>query len=148
MVEAGYVGTRGRPPRQLRLRSNVVPFGALSSGVVGNADLSVPVNRVDLDPSVVNARRPFPAHGQIYTSDYEGRSRYRSLQVTLSRQTGKRLQYLAAYTLEQDTGHVERRVLERDPFDPARTYGVLDEDRRHIFNLSWNALLPDGSRGF
>jgi hypothetical protein len=28
----------------------------------------------------------------------------------------------------------------------AWTYGVLDEDRRHIFTLSWNALVPDGSR--
>ena len=77
---------------------------------MGNADLSIPVNRVNLDPSVVNARRPFPAHGPIYTSDYEGPSRYDSLQVTLSRQTGKRLQYFAAYTLEQGTGHVERRL--------------------------------------
>ncbi len=37
--------------------------------------------------------------------------------------------------------------MERDPFDASRTYGVLDEDLTHILNLSWNALLPDGSRG-
>ena len=126
--------------------SSVVPLGALSSGVVGNADLSVPVNRVNLDLSIVNARRPFPAYGQIFTQDFEGRSLYHSLQLTLSRQTGKRLQYLAAYTLSKTQGTLRGEYLERDPFDPARTYGVLDEDRRHIFNLSWNALLPDGSR--
>ena len=129
------------------MASNVVPFGSLSSGVEGNADLSIPVNRVNLDASVVNARRPFQAHGPIYTSDYEGRSRYDSLQVTLSRQTGKRLQYLAAYTLGQAQGTLRGDYGDRDPFDASRTYGVLDEDRRHIFNVSWNALLPDGSRG-
>ena len=35
----------------------------------------------------------------------------------------------------------------RDPFNPARTYGVRQEDRTHIFNLSWNAFLPDAARG-
>jgi Carboxypeptidase regulatory-like domain len=144
VVEAAYVGTRGRHLVSA-IPINVVPFGALSSGVVGNADLSVPVNRVNLDASVVNARRPFPTYAQIYASDYEGRSRYWSLQVTLSRQTGKRIQYLAAYTLSKTQGTLRGEYLERDPFDPARTYGVLDEDRRHIFNLSWNAVLPDGS---
>ena len=84
--------------------------------------------------------------GRSSRSDFEGRSRYDSLQVTLSRQTGKRLQYLAAYTLSKTQGTLRGEYLERDPFDPSRTYGVLDEDRRHIFNVSWNALLPDGSR--
>jgi len=144
VVEAAYVGTRGRHLVRY-IPSSVVPLGALSSGVVGNADLSVPVNRVNLDLSVVNARRPFPAYEQVFTQDFEGRSRYDSLQLTLSRQTGKRVQYLAAYTVSKSQGTLRGEYLERDPFDPARTYGVLDEDRRHIFNLSWNALLPDGS---
>ena len=142
VVEAAYVGTRGRHLVSA-IPINVVPFGALSTGVEGNADLSIPVNRVNLDPSVVNARRPFQAFAQIYANDYEGRSRYDSLQVTLSRQGGHRLQYLAAYTLSKAKGTLAGDYGQRDPFDPARTYGVLDEDRRHVFNLSWNALLPD-----
>ena len=91
VVEVAYVGTRGRDLVSA-ITSNVMPYGALSTGVEGNADLSIPVNRVNLDPSVVNARRPFQAYAQIYANDYEGRSRYDSMQVTLSRQTGKRLQ--------------------------------------------------------
>ena len=35
----------------------------------------------------------------------------------------------------------------RDPFDASRTSGVLDADRRHILNLSWNAFLPDAAHG-
>ena len=84
----------------------MVPFGSLSSGVLGNADLSIPVNRVDLDPSVVNSRRPFQAYGQITRWITGARSQYHSLQVTLSRQTARHFQYLAAYTLEQTRGTV------------------------------------------
>jgi hypothetical protein len=142
-IDAAYVGTAGH-----RLGSavdlNAVPLGALSSGVVGNADLSIPVNRVNLDASVVNSKRPFPAYGFIQQNEFEGTSRYHSLQVTLSRQTGRRLQYFVAYTLSRTTGTFPGY---RDPFDPSRTYGVLNEDRRHILNVSWNAMLPDGARG-
>ncbi len=34
-----------------------------------------------------------------------------------------------------------------DPYDPKRTYGVLNEDRTHVLNVSWNAFLPDGATG-
>ena len=121
-----------------------MPLGGLRSGVVGNADLSIPVNRVNLDDSVVNSKRPYPLYGLIQQNEFEGTSRYHSLQVTLSRQTGKRLQYFVAYTLSRNT-----RLLPgyRDPFQASRTYGVLNADRRHILNVSWNAFLPDGARG-
>ena len=67
--------------------------------------------------------------------------------MTLSRQTGKRLQYFAAYTLGRTKGTLGDEYRNRDPFDAARTYGIRDEDRTHIFNLSWNAFLPDGAKG-
>jgi hypothetical protein len=146
VVETAYVGTRGRHLVS-QVNSNVVPFGSLSTGTIGNADLSIPVNRVELHPAVVNTRRPFPVYGGITLDDYEGVSRYDSLQVTLGRQTGKRLQYFAAYTLGRARGTLNGEYAWRDPFDPSRTYGVLPEDRTHILNVSWNALLPDGARG-
>ena len=34
-----------------------------------------------------------------------------------------------------------------DPYDANRTYGVLNEDRTHILNVSWNAFLPNGAKG-
>jgi hypothetical protein len=147
VVEAAYVGTSGRHLVS-SLNGNAVPFGALESGVVGNADLSIPVNRGNLDPGVVNAMRPFPAYGNITFHDFEGRSRYRSLQVTLSRRTGGRLQYFVAYTLSRTTGTLNGEYSWRDPFDESRTYGVLPEDRMHILNVSWNAFVPDAARGF
>ena len=45
VVEASYVGTRGRDLVS-RSNGNVMPYGALSSGTFNGVDLSVPVNRV------------------------------------------------------------------------------------------------------
>ena len=58
VIEAAYVGTQGRDLVSRR-QLNAVPLGALLSGTVGGVDLSVPVNRVALDGSVVNTFRPF-----------------------------------------------------------------------------------------
>ncbi len=120
VAEAAYVGTSGRRLVS-RANGNAVPVGALSAGVVGNADLSVPVNRVALDPGIVNSKRPFPAYGGITLLDYEGTSQDHSLQVTLSRQTSKRLQYFAAYTLSRAKGTLNGEGALRDPFDASRT---------------------------
>jgi Carboxypeptidase regulatory-like domain/TonB-dependent Receptor Plug Domain len=144
-VEAAYVGTRGTHLPG-NVDDNSVPEGTLLSGTIGNADLSVPVNRVALDPIAVNQFRPFQAYSHIGQQDFEGVSRYNSLQITLSR-PGNRLQYFAAYTLSRTTGTFGGDTGFRDPFDPSRTYGVLDSDRTHTLTVSWNAMVPDGARG-
>lgn len=148
VIEAAYVGTRGRNLVSRRAL-NVVPLGALLQGNIGGVDLSVPVNRVALDASLVNQLRPFQAYPGVTDWSFEGESDYNSLQATLSRQTGRRLQYFFAYTLSHNkgtnSGNGEYGSI--DPFDPSRTYGVLPSDRTHILNVSWNAFLPDGARG-
>lgn len=148
VIEAAYVGTRGRDLVSRRAL-NVVPLGALLGGTIGGIDLSNPVNRVALDASLVNQLRPFQAYPAITDWSFEGESDYDSLQATLSRQTGRRLQYFVAYTLSRNkgtnSGNGEYGSI--DPFDPSRTYGILPSDRTHILNASWNAFLPDGARG-
>jgi hypothetical protein len=69
------------------------------------------------------------------------------MQVTLSRQTGRRLQYFVAYTLAHSTGTLGNDFGNLDPYDPSRTVGTLTSDRTHVLNVSWNAFLPDGARG-
>jgi hypothetical protein len=145
VVEVSYVGTRGRNLVS-QVNGNAVPEGALLSGRVGNADLSDPVARMNLTDGVINTFRPYPTMQRITYQDFEGESNYNSMQVTLSRQSGRRLQYFLAYTLSKTNGTLGDEYRERDPFDPARTYGVRDEDRRHVFNLSWNAFLPDPAK--
>src|SRR4029079_11582274 len=63
------------------------------------------------------------------------------------RQTGKRLQYFLAYTYGKTKGTLGGEYSVMDPYDPNRTSGVLNTDRTHILNVSWNAFLPDGARG-
>ena len=107
------------------------------------ADLSNPLNRQGLDGGVINKYRPFPDLGGVRYQQYTGTSNYHSLQMTLSRQTGKNLQYFATYTFSKVLGTRGGEFNDLDPIDTrGRAYGVLDYDRTHIFNLSYNYNLP------
>jgi hypothetical protein len=147
VLETAYVGTRGRNLLQ-SFQSNFVPLrGIPFSGTIGNANLANPVDRAALDTTIVNRFRPFQAFTDVRLLQYEGESEYNSLQVTLSRQTSRRLQYFATYTLGRTKGTLGGDFGQIDPIDPTRTFGIVDSDRTHIFNLSWNALLPDPIEG-
>jgi hypothetical protein len=146
VVEASYVGTRGRDLVS-RVNGNAIPEGALLQGQVGNANLNDPIQRSVLDTAALNQFRPLGSYPGITLYDFEGESNYNSMQLTLSRQTGKRLQYFVAYTLGRTKGTLGDEYRNRDPFNPARTYGVRQEDRTHILNVSWNAFLPDAAKG-
>ena len=74
VLEASYVGTRGRDLVS-NLNRNVVPEGALLQGVVGNANLSEPIERVALDTSVVKQLQAVPfvfrGHGRGFRGSLE-----------------------------------------------------------------------------
>jgi hypothetical protein len=150
VVEASYVGTRGRD-LVTRTNGNVMPFGIMNSGNFNGIDLSVPVNRVAVASVDTNLAsfRPFNALSGLTLYDFHGVSNYDSMQVTLSRQTGRRLQYFVAYTLGRTRGTLQEDENSGviDPYDPSRTYGVLSQDRTHVLNVSWNAFLPDAAKG-
>ena len=148
VVEASYVGTRGRDLVS-RSNANVMPFGILSQGSFNGVDLSVPVNRVAVASVSDNLAsfRPFNALGGITFYDFRGESNYDSMQLTLSRQSSQRLQYFVAYTLARNHGTLGGEYNTIDPYDVERTYGVLPADRTHVLNVSWNAFLPDGAKG-
>ena len=145
ILEVSYVGTFGRDLLN-RSQYNVIQPGTLSSGVIGNSDLSIPVNRVALNGDVITAQRPYPALSAVRWWEYNGESNYHSLQATLSRQTGRRLQYFVAYTYSKalGTSYSNGEYNNIDPFEPdERAYGVLRYDRTHILNLSYNYMFPD-----
>ncbi len=148
VVEVAYVGTR-QFDLVSRANGNVMPFGALSSGTFNGIDLSVPVNRVAVASNGDNLAsfRKFNALSGITLYNFNGVANYDSMQVTLSRQTGRRLQYFLAYTMGRNEGTLGGEYSIIDPYDPDRTYGVLGSDRTHMLNVSWNAFLPDGARG-
>jgi hypothetical protein len=148
VVEASYVGTRGRNLVS-KTNGNVMPFGALSTGTFNGIDMSDPVNRVAVASVGDNLAtfRKFNALNNVTLYDFVGQSNYDSMQVTLSRQTGRRLQYFVAYTLGRTKGTLGSDFANIDPYDPKRTYGILSEDRTHVLNVSWNAFLPDVGKG-
>jgi hypothetical protein len=158
VIEGSYVGTRGRDLVS-RSNGNVMPFGVLNNGTFNGIDLSNPVNRVAVasDAANLGAFRKFNAYTGggtgcpgiqgICVYGFDGESDYDSMQLTLSRQTGRRLQYFVAYTLARNRGTLGGEYSMIDPYDPNRTYGTLASDRRHTLNVSWNAFLPDGATG-
>jgi len=148
VVEVSYVGTRGRDLVS-RSNGNVMPYGVLNSGTFNGIDLSVPVNRVAVASNSDNLTtfRKFNALSGITLYDFRGESNYDSMQVTVSRQTGRRLQYFVAYTLGRTRGTLGDEYSTIDPYDASRTYGVLSTDRTHVLNVSWNAFLPDAAKG-
>jgi hypothetical protein len=84
----------------------------------------------------------------IRYNQYTGTSNYHSLQVTLSRQLGKALQFFGTYTFSKALGTTAQDYADLDPIDTrGRTYGVLNYDRTHVFNLSYNYYVPDLARG-
>jgi hypothetical protein len=145
VLEASYVGTFGRHLLNRR-QFNVLPDGTLNHGTIGNSDLSIPVNSVGLSSDAVIAARPYPALSYVRWWEYTATSNYHSLQMTLSRQTGKRLQYFLAYTFGKGLGTTvaNGEYDDVDAFDPRhRSYGVLAYDRTHILNFSYNYAVPD-----
>lgn len=107
-------------------------------------DLTNPLHRAALDGGSINKFRPFPDLAGVRFQEYTGTSNYHSLQTTLSRQAGKKLQFFATYTFSKVLGTRGGEFADLDPLDVrGRSYGVLDYDRTHIFNLSYNYLLPN-----
>src|SRR5262245_9514743 len=107
-------------------------------------DLSNPLHRAALDGAAINKFRPFPDLAGVRYQEYTATSNYHSLQMTLSRQTGKNLQFFATYTFSKVLGTRGGEFVDLDPLDVrGRSYGVLDYDRTHIFNLSYNYNLPN-----
>ena len=144
--EVAYVGNRAdRLPNQTPM--NYVPPGALT-GPYGNADLDNPLHRVALDSSVPAVFRPYPAWSdRSGWAQSEGYSNYHALQATLSRSAGSRVQYLVNYTFGKALGTSGLDGTSTDPLAPReRSYGRLPQDRTHIFNASYNVLLPDPIR--
>jgi hypothetical protein len=142
VLEVAYVGNEARHLPNM-VAANFIPPGALT-GTAGNADLSSPLHRAALDSGVAKSFRPYPAYDSLTLYQYRGFSNYNALQATLSRQAGRRVQYFLAYTFSKALGTSGNDYSVVDPIDSGnRSYGVLDQDRTHLFNASYSLFLPD-----
>lgn len=148
VLEVSYVGTQGRHLPQ-RVSINAIQPGSLQ-GVINGADLSVPVVRAALQDSVTNTFRAYPDFNDVVYTQFTGTSSYHSLQATLSRQLGQRVQYYLTYTFSKALGTVavnETGDLIDQIDTRGRRYGILPYDRTHVFNASYIWELPSGARG-
>jgi outer membrane receptor protein involved in Fe transport len=156
VLEVAYVGTFGRHLPE-RHGINFI-LRSLTSGTFGNANLADPVQRaaVGNNPAALAQLLPFPAYsgngGGIQLEEFDGTSNYHSMQLTLNRQLGKRLQYFLTYTFSKALGTTSVNESDGDqvvdPLDTrGRSYGILPYDRTHILNLSYNYNFPDFARG-
>lgn len=163
VLEVAYVGTQGRHLPS-RINKNIVPLGALNnlkitdpgSGTPGSAGYRAPmaldmtniIQRAAISNDILTGLRPFPDLGDIVYRQFTATSSYHSLQATLSRQLSRRLTYFATYTFSKALGTLGGEYADLNPVDTRnRSYGVLDYDRTHIFNMSYNYNLPNGARG-
>jgi hypothetical protein len=154
ILEVSYVGTQGRH-LPLHFNINFIPPGTLLSGQVGNANLANPLHRVAFrladDQNRLSQFRPFPAYNSVRFYQYTGTSTYHSMQVTLSQQTSSRIQYFATYTFSKALGTTQTSETDGNGTEPIdirnRNWGVLPYDRTHIFNMTYNFLVPDLARG-
>jgi hypothetical protein len=150
VLEVSYVGTLGR---HLPDQRNANPRLPTFAGIVGNADISNVLQRAAVfsqNATLLDRFRPFPTIGDVKYYEYAGTSAYHSMQLTLSRQLGKDLQYFLTYTFSKALGTtaVDETGTNIDPFDArGRSFGILPFDRTHIFNLSYNYYVPKLARG-
>ncbi|HEV7893263.1 MAG TPA: carboxypeptidase regulatory-like domain-containing protein [Pyrinomonadaceae bacterium] len=156
VLEVSYVGTFGRHLPERRGLNFVL--NSLTSGTLGNANLADPVQRaaVGNNPAALSLLLPFPAYsgngGGIQVQSFDGTSNYHSMQLTLNRSLGRRLQYFFTYTFSKALGTTSVNESDGDaivdPLDTrGRSYGILPYDRTHILNLSYNYNFPDVARG-
>lgn len=134
--ETSYVGSKSDQLRNAGLSNiNIVPFGAMLNDPNGNAD----------------AYRPFQLYGDINVITHNLYSNYHSWQNLVSRQTG-RVSFTAAYTFSKALGirgGQQGRAIQPPDLSQIRqySYGVLGNDRRHIFSVAYSWLLPEVKTG-
>lgn len=146
-----YLANPNCDPGAVDANGNVIRRGncVIQTATGVKADLTNVYNRLGLSGGSVNQFRPFPDMSYVRYNNYTGTSNYHSLQMTLSRQAGKNLQFFGTYTFSKVLGTRGGEYSDLDPLDArGRSYGILEYDRTHIFNLSYNYYMPNLAAGF
>lgn len=137
-MEAAYVGNRSRD-QLFTQNQNLVPLGTAAcqqAAFLGN----------NCDPF-----RPFQGYGDVNMRRHIAYQNYNSLQVTLSRQTG-RVNYLASYTFSKSLGVRTGNAAEGASADQldlrGHNYGILANDRTHVMNIAYTVELPQFAKGY
>jgi len=116
---------------------NAIPYGYLFNvpGVYGTA-ASPNLGNIGTGASIYN---PYPQYGQIYQQEHNQSSNYNGFQASWNKQSGH-LNWLANYTFSKALGIRGENTSSGvgDPLTPSHNYGVLPNDRTHIFNIAYS----------
>jgi hypothetical protein len=110
------------------LNINLVPVGAMLSSANGG-----------VDPATLNSAnfRPLRGYSDLYLATNNGHSNYNALQAVWARSKGRYTINLN-YTFSKSMGIVGFY----DQFDVSHNYGVLPNNRKHLFNAAYSIELP------
>jgi hypothetical protein len=149
----------------LSLQRELAPHLAVEASYFGSKGTRLPLTRNLNQPTpgqgtvaVVNARRPYPAFGNITWLESVGNSNYNALQLKLEGRYAQSLSLLAAYTfgksLDSSPGFsaltVATRAFPQDTRNLRAEYGRSDFDvrQRFVFNSIYELPLGHGHKLF
>jgi hypothetical protein len=136
-LETAYVGNRSRD-QLFTQDQNVVPLNTKDCIAAG-------INNDNCD-----AFRPFKGYGSINLQRHIAYQNYNSLQMTLSRQTG-RVNFLASYTFSKALGirNGGNQGSQADVIDlRGHDYGILGYDRTHVLNVAYTIEMPNFAKNY
>jgi Carboxypeptidase regulatory-like domain len=145
MLEVSYIGNRsedlpssgnGGSEGFNTLNINLVPVGAMLSA-----------NNGGVDPATLNSQnfRPLLGYGDLYQATNNGHSNYNALQVLWARSKGRYTVNLN-YTFSKSMGILGCNGNLCDQFNINNNYGVLPNNRTHLFNAVYSIQLPDPTK--
>src|SRR5262249_20678401 len=114
------------------LNINLVPVGAMLSS-----------NNGGIDPAKLNADnfRPIKGYSDLYLATNNGHSNYNALQAVWARTKGRYTLNLN-YTYSKALGIVGFF----NQFDVNKNYGVVSNNRTHLFNAAYSVQLPNATK--
>jgi hypothetical protein len=97
---------------------------------------------LNLNPNI-NTYRPYQLYGDIKQINHNEYSNYNALQASFNKQSG-RINYLVNYTFSKALGIRGEGTTNGagDPTNIRNDYGVLQNDRTHVFNAAYVVNLP------
>ena len=145
-MTAAYIGAQGR---RLPFDSEInrIPFDAVArygdllfSNLSSQPQLGIPLPYPGFAGTVLQALRPFPQYSSIsYLNNFQGKTRYNSLQTTLERHFSDHFALLVAYTLSK----TEDTVLKQDA-SGAEWALAAGRHFPHFLKVTWIYELPIG----
>ena len=145
ILELSYIGNRsedipssgnGGSAGFNTLNINLVPVGAMLSS-----------NNGGVDPATLNSQnfRPLLGYGDLYEATNNAHANYNAFQVVWARTKGRYTINLN-YTFSKSMGIVGCNGNLCDQFNVNNNYGVLPNNRTHLFNAVYSVELPSPSK--